>query len=198
MTGAVAAEAPAFHRAAALSLAVHLLCYGLPYYFLVVRTPDYATVELDLSPLPAQSSPGPARRAPARTDKWTPTTNPSAAQAPESLSEAACPPPCPDTPGDFVPAGLAGTGPRWVQGFITDNDYPPDARRLGLEGQVLLAVFIRDDGTVRDVRLVKGAYQALNQVALEKVRASRFIPARDVAGNPVPCKLVLPIKFELH
>lgn len=187
-------------RSAGFSLAMHLLAFGLPYYLLVVRVPDMVTVELDLSPMPAQFQPGPTRRMSAPSEAWSPVRNPTDARAmkPEPAAENACPPPCPDTPGDFVPAGLAGTGPRWIQGFITDDDYPPDARRLGLEGQVLLAVFIRDDGSVREVRLVKGAYPALNEVAIEKVRASRFVPARDVAGNPVPCKLILPIKFELH
>jgi protein TonB len=96
-----------------------------------------------------------------------------------------------------VPAGLAVSGPRWIEGFITDDDYPSEARRLGLQGSVLLAVFILADGSVRDVRVVKGTYEPLNQVALAKVRASRFTPATDGSGRAIPCKLMLPIRFEL-
>jgi len=186
----------------ALSLAVHALVYGIPYYFLVVRIPEMPSVELELSPMPARFNPGPSRRATPASEKWSIARNEEAARKAavkaEPVADSACPPPCPDRPGDFVPAGLAGSGPRWIEGFITDDDYPPNARKLGIEGSVLLAVFIRVDGTVRDVRLVKGNYEALNQAALAKVRASRFVPAMDEAGRPVPCKLVLPIRFELH
>jgi len=189
-------------RSTALSLAVHALVYGVPYYILVVRVPEAPTVELDLSPMPARFNPGPSRQPPKASEKWSTAHNLAAAQReaskPEPPTDTSCPPPCPDHPGDFVPAGLAGSGPRWIEGFITDDDYPPDARKLGIEGSVLLAVFIRIDGTIRDVRLLKGSYEALNKAAITRVRASRFIPAIDESGRPIPCKLVLPIRFELH
>jgi TonB family protein len=56
----------------------------------------------------------------------------------------------------------------------------------------------RSNGRVREARIVKGSYEALNKVALEKVKAARFEPARDAAGRPVPAKLLLPIRFELN
>jgi len=188
-------------RSTAFSLAVHLLAYGLPYYFLVVRIPESVSMELDLSPMPSVSRP--ASRGPRpKTEAWSPAKNLASAQQAAAKAQAesdlACPPPCPDTPGAFVPAGLASSSPRWIDGFITDEDYPADARKLGIEGPVLLAVYIRVDGTVRDVRLVKGLYKSLNETALARVRASRFTPATDEAGRPVPCKLILPIRFELR
>jgi len=189
-------------RGAAISLAVHLLAYGIPYYFLVMRTPEAAVVELDLSPVPVVprfAAPRAHSAPPAAA--WAPAPNVAAAVRDagkeEPAADSACPPPCPDRPGEFVPAGLAVSGPRWIEGFITDDDYPPDARRLGQEGSVLLAVFILADGTVRDVRVVKGTYEALNAVAVAKVRMSRFTPALDESGRPIPCKLMLPIRFEL-
>ena len=188
-------------RSTAFSLAVHLLAYGLPYYFLVVRVPDSISVELDISPMP--SAPRAASRGTRpKTEDWSAAkTIASALQAAAQAkadSDLACPPPCPDKPGDFVPAGLASSSPRWIEGFITDDDYPADARKLGIEGPVLLAVYIRMDGTVRDVRLVKGIYKSLNDTAINRVRASRFSPATDDSGKPVPCKMILPIRFELR
>jgi len=188
-------------RSTALSLAVHLLVYGLPYYFLVVRVPESISVELDMSPMPqaARHSSGGSRP---KTEAWSQARSLEAAREAAAKAEAAadlaCPPPCPDRPGDFVPAGLASSSPRWIEGFITDEDYPADARKLGIEGPVLLAVYIRVDGTVRDVRLVKGIYASLNETAISRVRASRFTPATDESGRPVPCKLILPIRFELR
>jgi protein TonB len=188
-------------RSTALSLAVHLLAYGLPYYFLVVRVPESVSVELDLSPMP-QAARNFSRGFRPKTEAWSPARSMAAAQSAAAKAQAdsdlACPPPCPDTPGAFVPAGLASSSPRWIEGFITDDDYPADARKLGIEGPVLLAVYIRADGSVRDVRLVKGLYQSLNETAISRVRASRFTPATDESGRPVPCKLILPIRFELR
>jgi len=188
-------------RSTAFSLAVHLLAYGLPYYFLVVRVPDAVSVELDVSPMP--SAPRPASRGTRpKTEAWSPAKSTASAQLAaakaEPASDAACPPPCPDRPGDFVPAGLASSSPRWIEGFITDDDYPADARKLGIEGPVLLAVYIRVDGTVRDVRLLKGIYKSLNDTAINRVRVSRFTPATDESGKPIPCKMILPIRFELR
>jgi protein TonB len=189
-------------RGAVFSLLLHAVAVGVPYYFLIIRQPEAAVVELDLSPVAApRAHAARARAAPPPPQAWAPAATTAAAvqagaQA-EPAADTACPPPCPDRPGEFVPAGLAVSAPRWIEGFITDDDYPPEARRLGLQGSVLLAVFILADGSVRDVRVVKGAYELLNRVALEKVRASRFTPATDDTGRAIPCKLMLPIRFEL-
>jgi protein TonB len=181
-----------------------VLAIGLPYYFVVVRTPEAAVVDLDLSPLPAvplRVASAPSAVSAVKDRVWVPSSSPSAlkegASVPEPAADSECPPPCPDNPGDFIPAGMAVNGPRWIEGMITDADYPSDARRLGQEGTVTLSVYISWDGKVRDVRLVKGCYASLDAVAMAKVRASRFTPARDSAGRPIPCKLALPIRFEL-
>jgi len=189
-------------RGTVLSLLLHSVAYGIPYYLLVVRQPEAAVVELDLSPVP-RAAPR-VKRAPAApppAQAWAPAKSVAAAERAAAQDEPAadvtCPPPCPDRPGEFVPAGLAVAGPRWIEGFITDDDYPDEARRLGQQGTVLLAVYVLADGSVRDARLVKGTYEALNQVALARVRASRFTPALDASGRAIPCKLMLPIRFEL-
>ncbi|MDC4225276.1 MAG: energy transducer TonB [Candidatus Manganitrophus sp.] len=88
--------------------------------------------------------------------------------------------------------------PRWVDNFIGPGDYPRKARRKGKDGQVLLSVFIDEIGRVRDVRLMQGADEALNEVALRKVREARFTPAYDEKGEPVACKVTLPIRFQLQ
>ena len=186
---------------AAFSLAVHLLAFGLPYYLLVVRRPVPIVVELALTaaPLPARRS-GVAHARPAKA--WAPAaTGASAMSASGSDAEesAACPPPCPDTPGAFVPAGLAEVQPRWIGGFIEESDYPASSRRNGEEGVAMLTVFLTAEGRVRDVRLARASgHGDLDRTALEKVRAAAFSPARDSSGRAVPCKILLPIRFELH
>lgn len=181
------------------------MIFGLLYWLMVVRAAAPVTVELDLSEAPRLPAVAPRRSAArpvART--WTAPVA-GLAPAPASASEAAesddpaptCPPPCPETPGAYVPAAMAARAPRWIAGFITDGDYPKVARQQGQDGRVLLSVFIQADGTVRDVKLLQGSYDELNRVALLKVRAARFEPARDDRGAPIPSKLLLPIRFEL-
>jgi len=185
----------------AFSVTVHVLAFGIPYYFLVIRSPEAAVVELDLSPVATMPGPARTRAAAPVAQAWSHASSiASAARAgtqEEPAADSACPPPCPDRPGDYVPAGLTVNGPRWLTGFITDDDYPAEARRLGVEGTVLLAVFITADGTVREVRLARGTHPSLDAVALAKVQGATFSPARDGQGRPIPCKLMLPIRFEL-
>ncbi len=171
-----------------------------------MREPAVREIELDLTQAPRVASPLAKATAPRPQAKaWTaPTTG--LAPAPDAATESAesdepqplCPPPCPDTPGDFVPAALAAAKPRWVGGFITDDDYPKVSRQKGQDGSVLLSVFIDATGKVRDVRLLKGSYDALNDVAVKKLKAATFEPARDESGRPIPTKLILPIRFELR
>lgn len=185
-------------------MVLHLLLFGVPYYLLVVRQPPAVVMELDLTQAPRGPRPVPHRSRAAARKVWTAPTA-GLAPAPSSATESAvaeetpaCPPPCPDTPGDFTPAAMTAQPPRLVEGFLTDADYPKLARKAGQDGRVLLTVFIEADGHVREARVVKGSYEILNNVALEKIKTARFEPARDAAGRPVPAKVLLPIRFELN
>lgn len=194
-----------FGRGLRASALAHAAAFGTLYWSLFVRIPAAREVELDLSQLPRAVTPAPRRAAPRPAAKaWTAPVA-GLAPAPAGATEAAetedplagCPPPCPDRPGDFTPATLAASKPRWVAGFITDDDYPKVARQQGQDGAVMLSVFVDATGAVRDVRLLRGSYDALNKAALEKLKVARFEPARDERGRPIPVKLLLPIRFEL-
>lgn len=183
----------------------HAILFATLYALLVARERAPVTIDLDLSQAPRMPAVTPHRPSrPAAAKSWTAPLA-GLAPAPAGATEAAehadplttCPPPCPETPGAYVPAQMAAAAPRWIAGFITDGDYPKLARQQGQDGRVLLSVFIQADGTVRDVKLLQGSYDALNRVALAKVRAARFEPARDESGRPIPSKLLLPIRFEL-
>ena len=100
--------------------------------------------------------------------------------------------------GDFIPASDAHRKPKWVGNFITASDYPLLAKQQGKDGRVVLSVIIDSDGKVRDAQLLEGSYDALNEVALAKVREAVFSPAYDKEGNAVACKVKLPIRFELR
>lgn len=128
----------------------------------------------------------------------------------ELASAPACVEPCNTAPtaklgnggtdgeGDFISAEEAARKPRWVGNFITSRDYPLMARQEGKDGRVVLSVLIDNTGKVRDVRLLQGGYEALNEVALRKVKNAIFSPAYNHGGKAVSCKVTLPIRFELR
>ena len=75
--------------------------------------------------------------------------------------------------------------------------YPLAAQRRGLEGRVLLAVFVGADGSVRKVRVQKSSgHRLLDAAAAKAARAWSFRPARR-NGRHVPAWIHLPIDFRL-
>jgi TonB family protein len=101
--------------------------------------------------------------------------------------------------GDGVmDAAEASQKPRWVRNMITSADYPRVAQQSGKDGLVVLQVLLDETGRVRDARLLQGAYDVLNEIALRKVRGAVFTPARDKSGRPASCRMTLPIRFALR
>lgn len=98
----------------------------------------------------------------------------------------------------FLPAAAASRIPEWVDGLITEDDYPPVARKQGKEGKVVVTVAIDATGQVKDVQVTEGSYPEFNQLVLERLRHARFRPARDQNDNPIAVRMSLPIVFELH
>src|SRR5258708_27243125 len=57
-------------------------------------------------------------------------------------------------------------------------DYTEEGRRRNLEGDVVLEIVVRSDGTVGTIKLLQGLGAGLDQRATEAVRQWRFSPAR--------------------
>lgn len=76
--------------------------------------------------------------------------------------------------------------------------YPMIARRIGAQGEVLLRVLVRQDGSVGVVELARSSgFPLLDESAALTVRDNwRFIPAR-LDGTPVESWVEVPIKFVL-
>jgi periplasmic protein TonB len=85
-------------------------------------------------------------------------------------------------------------GPRFLS--KTTPVYPPVAKRLQKEGNVLLRVTIDERGRAVDVEIVKGAGFGFDEEAVKAVRCSTFVPAKK-EGKPLACKVLLPIRFVL-
>lgn len=76
--------------------------------------------------------------------------------------------------------------------------YPENARRLGIEGQVVLRFVVDQSGRVeRDIEVVT-SLRMLDQAAIDAVRQWCFSPARDRDGNPVRVLVSVPLQFTLR
>jgi len=76
--------------------------------------------------------------------------------------------------------------------------YPLIARRLGMEGLVLLEVLVAPDGRAEEVRIVRSSgHPPLDESAVSTVRSRwRFVPASR-GGTPIESRVTVPIRFRL-
>jgi len=188
------------------SVALHASA-GTSFYLWVTfgRNMHLYDVELSAAPLVPRAA---SNAAPESTqDDWflqqknRKLTKPAEQQKELPREANQCRGKCPESSsgfGDYVQASDAHRKPRWVGNFITASDYPLIAAQQGKDGRVVLSVIIDSEGRVRDAALLEGSYDALNEVALSKVRDAVFSPAYDKEGNAVACKVRVPIKFQLR
>jgi protein TonB len=76
-------------------------------------------------------------------------------------------------------------------------DYTEEARRRGVEGDVVLEIVVRSDGSVGNVRLMQGLGGGLDQRAIDAVRQWKFSPARRF-GTPVDVMVEVAVEFKLR
>jgi protein TonB len=76
-------------------------------------------------------------------------------------------------------------------------DYTDEARRANIEGEVELEIVVKRDGTVGDVKIVRGLRGGLNERAVQAVRQWRFAPGR-MKGVPVDVVVEVGVGFRLR
>jgi TonB family protein len=76
-------------------------------------------------------------------------------------------------------------------------DYTDEARRRGLEGEVVLEIVVRRDGTVGDVKFLRRLGGGLDERAVEAVRQWRFAAATR-KGVPVDVIVEAGVEFRLR
>jgi periplasmic protein TonB len=87
----------------------------------------------------------------------------------------------------FAPVAETSIGefPRTIHEEKGDSYYPPEARRMGLEGQVVLRVGIDRRGSIRAVRVIKKAGYGFDEAASRAMWKFKFTPARTREGEAV-------------
>jgi TonB family protein len=96
--------------------------------------------------------------------------------------------------GPFRP-GSGVTPPRLVH--EVKPDYTDEARRRGVNGEVVLEVVVQRDGRVGDIRVIQGLGGGLDRRAIEAVRQWRFAPGERL-GTPVDVVVEVAVEFRLR
>jgi protein TonB len=82
--------------------------------------------------------------------------------------------------------------------YVSDKmKYPPQARRMGIDGKVFVEFVINKDGSISDVKAVKGIGAGCDEEAVRVVQSAPAWSPGKQRGKPVKQRMVLPITFKL-
>jgi protein TonB len=92
-------------------------------------------------------------------------------------------------------AAGAGDGKGFKIVKKVDPVYPEEARKQGLDGDVIVEVAVDEAGGVKEATVLRGV-DGLNQAALDAVKQWTFEPAI-INGKPKAVKITVTIRFKL-
>jgi protein TonB len=75
--------------------------------------------------------------------------------------------------------------PKRDYGYVLSTDYPPEARRLAIEGTLKVRLVVDTSGKVISATLLDRLGYGLDELALAQARTFEFAPARDADNRPV-------------
>jgi protein TonB len=116
------------------------------------------------------------------------------AGAGEGSGSADAPPPKPVS----VASIKTRAKPKGDYGYIdARKDYPPEAKKLGIEGQIKIRLEVSADGKVTKTKILTKLGHGLDQLALERAKLLEFEPALDSDDKPVASVVVWTYTFTL-
>jgi protein TonB len=98
---------------------------------------------------------------------------------------------------EFAPVAVARVSK--MPQLVSDHKvpYPEEARKMGMEGKVVMQLDIDETGKVVKARVVRGAGHGLDEAALKAAHLFRFKPAY-VGDDPVPVRILYTYSFILE
>jgi len=145
------------------------------------------------------AAPVPQRGAPAVTGGFGTTASESVHRAPATVSSAgfgdAAVTAAPNSPRPGLPVTPTLTKPVEILSKPRPA-YSSEARRLQIEGEILVEMLFAASGEARVIRLLRGLGHGLDENALSAAQAIRFRPA-ERAGLPVDSAAIVHIVFQL-
>ena len=215
-----------FTPALAISLAVHAAIGGIlfkTWQHVTFEPAPMLTVKLDVVPPAIVEAPPPAPPPPKiQPPKSAPTTHAAAPQVPHvptptlitvertntaAPSVAAPAPEAPPAPVAVAKAPAVTAAPRiesiepphFDVAYLNNPRpaYPPIARKLGIEGVVLLRVDVSAKGTPDKIVIAQtSGATLLDEAAMKAVQGWTFVPARR-GDAPIAHPVEVPIRFQL-
>lgn len=87
-----------------------------------------------------------------------------------------------------------------ILGYIKRNTiYPESAKNTNTQGKVIVRLVVRKDGSVSDVKVLKGVEASLDKEAIRVVSSlPKFEKPGIKNGEPVSVNYVIPIEFNLR
>lgn len=83
--------------------------------------------------------------------------------------------------------------------YIAKNiNYPQEARDKGIEGRVFIGMVIEKDGSVSNVRVLRGIGGGCDEEAVRVISSMPKWRPGKVGGEPVPVSYMLPVNFKLQ
>jgi TonB family protein len=75
--------------------------------------------------------------------------------------------------------------------------YPELARKIGLEGRVIISVIVDENGLLINEKILNSENEIFNFAALEAVKKTKFNPAVQ-NGIKIKCPMIIPIIFKIR
>ncbi|MBL7905987.1 MAG: M56 family metallopeptidase [Bacteroidales bacterium] len=82
--------------------------------------------------------------------------------------------------------------------YVVNNiSYPAEAKSKGIQGTVYVTFVIEQDGTVSNVKVLRGVHAALDKEAVRVIQTMPAWTPGKQRGNPVRVQFNMPVKFSL-
>lgn len=91
------------------------------------------------------------------------------------------------------PGGMEG----WSNYLLSNLKYPEEARKMGIEGTVIVVFVINKDGSIRDAEILRGIGAGVDEEAMRVVTESPDWTPAYQRGRAVASRMRLPVRFSL-
>jgi len=91
------------------------------------------------------------------------------------------------------PGGISG----WNKYIADSINYPPQAKKMGVAGTVIVVFVINADGTIQDVDVLRSIGGGCDEEAVRIVKSAPAWEPGKNRGQPVRTRMRLPIRFKL-
>ena len=92
---------------------------------------------------------------------------------------------------DEMPSPVGG-----MQDIVKRIKYPEEAKKEGIEGKVIVKLFIDESGIPQRCKIIKGVNPLLDTEAKDVLMKTKFYPGK-IDGKPVKVQVAIPVVFKL-